>query len=442
MGMDVTGMGAAAIGRAIGEGALDPVEGTEAFLAAIAAHPHAGRIYARLTPERARAEALAARQRARAGTRRGLLDGVPLSWKDLYDTAGVATEAGTPLLAGRVPVRDAVVLARATQAGTVCLGKTHMTEFAFSGLGLNPRTATPPNRHDPDRLPGGSSSGAAASVAWGLAPAAIGSDTGGSVRLPAAWNDLVGFKPAWGALPLVGVVPLCASFDTAGPLARDVPDCALLWEAMGGPRVDLGGASLDGAVIGVLRTVVTDDLEEAPARAFEGAVARLSAAGARVVEVALPRLPRAYELGMPLYAAEAWAAWRGVVGDREAEVFPPVMARLGAGKEVLAADYLAAWEELRATRAEAWEAVAGLDALVCPTSAILPPLAAVVEADHELFRTRNLLALRNTRMANLLGLASVSVPGGQASCGVMLSGLAGREGALLRIAHAASRLLT
>ena len=439
--MDIRTATAAELGRAIGQGRADPMDLAHAFLDAVSVHPHADRIYARTTATRAMTEAEAARDRARSGTRRGPLDGVPLSWKDLFDTAGVATEAGTSFHQGRVPVRDAEVLARATQAGTVCLGKTHMTEFAFSGLGLNPATATPPNRHDADRLPGGSSSGAAASVALDLAPAAIGSDTGGSVRLPAAWNDLVGFKPAHGALPLDGVVPLCPSFDTVGPLARDVEDAALLWEAMGGPRADLSGASLAGASFGVLRGVVLDGLEDDPARAFEAAVARLARAGARIVYIDLPRLSRAYDLGAPLYAAEAWAAWRDVIGEEERRVFPPVMGRLAAGKTVLAADYLAAWKELRAIRAEAWDRIAGVDAILCPTAAILPPLSAEVLADHELFRTRNLLALRNTRMANLLGLASISVPTGTPSCGLMLSALPGREGRLLRMAHAALTLL-
>lgn len=437
--MDVTRQTAAAIGRAIGGGKADPVEVADAFIHAIAANPHCHDVFARVTPSRARAEAQAARTRAKAGTRRGPLDGVPLSWKDLFDSAGDVGEAGTLLLRGRVAERDAEVLARATQAGTVCLGKTHMTEFAFSGLGLNPATATPPNRHDPARLAGGSSSGAAASVALGLAPAAIGSDTGGSVRLPAAWNDLVGFKPAHGSLPLTGVVPLCPSFDTVGPLTHDVEDAALLWEAMGGPRVDLSDAPLAGASFGVLRGVVVEGLEEAPARAFEAALARLGRAGARIVEVEIPRLPRAYDLGMPLYAAEAWASWRHVVEGAEARVFPPVLARLSAGREVLAADYILAWEELRAIRAEAGDTIAGLDALLCPTAAILPPLAAEVLADHDLFRQRNLLALRNTRMANLLGLASVTVPTGIDSCGLMLSGMPRREGQLLRTAQAALR---
>lgn len=439
--MDATRATAAEIGRAIGAGQADPVEVAEAFLAAIAAHPHRDRIYARATPGRARAEAEAARARARAGTRRGPLDGVPLSWKDLYDSAGVATEAGTTLFRGRIPERDADVLARATQEGTVCLGKTHMTELAFSGLGLNPSTATPPNLHDPDRLAGGSSSGAAASVAWGLAPAGIGSDTGGSIRLPAAWNDLVGFKPAHGTLPMRGAVALCPSFDTAGPLTRSVEDAALVWAALGGPAVDLAGASLEGRVLGVLRTVMFDAIEE-PGAAFEGALDRLAAEGARIVEIELPRLPRAFDLGTPLYAAEAWAAWGTLVAAAPEKVFAPVLARVSHGRDVLAADYLRAMEELRDIREEAWPAIAGLDALVCPTSPILPPRAAEVQADHELFRQRNLLALRNTRMANLLGLASVSVPSGRASCGVMLSTLPGREGGLLRLAEAAARSLT
>jgi aspartyl-tRNA(Asn)/glutamyl-tRNA(Gln) amidotransferase subunit A len=440
--MDWGGMTAGAIGRAIGEGRADPVEVAEAFLDAIATHPHGARIYARATPGRARAEAEAARGRARAGTRRGPLDGVPLSWKDLFDSAGVATEAGTSYMAGRIPDRDAAVLARATAAGTVCLGKTHMTEIAFSGLGLNPGTATPPGWPEAERLAGGSSSGAAASVAWGLAPAAVGSDTGGSVRLPAVWCGLAGFKPAHGALPLEGVVPLCPSFDTVGPIARDVEDCALVWEAMGGPRVDLAGATLAGMTFGVVREVVGEGLEEAPARAFDAALSRLARAGARVVEVALPDLPRAYALGGPLYAAEAWAMWRDRIGADPGRMFPPTRERIEAGRDVLAADWIAGWAGLRAIRAQAAEVAAGFDALLCPACPILPPLAAEVAADHARFRERNLMALRNTRMANLLGLASLGLPvGGEASCGVLLNALPGREGALLRAGAAVLRAM-
>ncbi len=197
-------MTAAELGREIGAGRINPVDLAELHLDAIAKHPMADRIYARTTPARARAEAMAAHGRARRGFRKGLLDGVPISWKDLFDTAGVATESGSALLRNRVPARDAEVLEVATQGGLVCLGKTHMSELAFSGLGLNPVTATPPCINDDDAVAGGSSSGAATSVAFGLAPAAIGSDTGGSVRIPAAWNDLVGLKTTAGAAVAAG----------------------------------------------------------------------------------------------------------------------------------------------------------------------------------------------------------------------------------------------
>ncbi|MEM9269798.1 MAG: amidase, partial [Pseudomonadota bacterium] len=200
--MEIQNVSAAEIGRKIRAGTWDAVEVTAAFLEACAAHPELDRIYARLTPERALAEAEAAQKRATTGQSLGPLDGVPISWKDLFDTAGVATESGSLLLQGRVPKRDAVVLERATRAGLVCLGKTHQTELAFSGLGINPKTATPPNGIVPELAPGGSSSGAAVSTKLGLAAAGIGSDTGGSVRIPSAWNDLVGLKTTHGRLPL------------------------------------------------------------------------------------------------------------------------------------------------------------------------------------------------------------------------------------------------
>ena len=176
-------MTAADLGRGIARGEIDAEALCETYLAAIADHPDADRIYARTTAELARAEAAAAAKRARLGLRLGPLDGVPVSWKDLFDTAGVATEAGSKLLEGRMQTQDAAVLSAASHAGTVCLGKTHMSELAFSGLGLNPTVATPPGLHDRGAVPGGSSSGAATSVSFGLAPIAIGSDTGGSCLL-------------------------------------------------------------------------------------------------------------------------------------------------------------------------------------------------------------------------------------------------------------------
>ena len=234
-------MTAADLGRGIAAGQIDPLDLAKTYLAAIANHPLRDRIYARVTESRALAEAEAASDRARSGHRLSPLDGVPISWKDLFDTAGVATEAGSALLRRRTPDRDAVVLQNATAAGLVCLGKTQMSELAFSGLGYNPITATPPSVNDPEAVAGGSSSGAAASVAFGLAAAGIGSDTGGSVRIPSVWNDLVGLKTTSGRLSLEGVVPLAASFDTVGPLCRSVEDAALLLSVLQGTNspVDL-----------------------------------------------------------------------------------------------------------------------------------------------------------------------------------------------------------
>ena len=212
-------MTACDLGRGIEAGKIDPLALTQTYLDAIDGHELKDQIYARVTHERALTEAKAASERAASGQRLSLLDGVPVSWKDLFDSAGTATEAGSALLKDRVPDADALVLANATAMGLVCLGKTHMSELAFSGLGLNPSTATPPSVNDMEGVSGGSSSGAATSVAFGLAAGAIGSDTGGSVRIPAAWNDLVGLKTTSGRVSLEGVVPLCLRFDTVGPLA-------------------------------------------------------------------------------------------------------------------------------------------------------------------------------------------------------------------------------
>jgi aspartyl-tRNA(Asn)/glutamyl-tRNA(Gln) amidotransferase subunit A len=233
---DINFLTAAETGRQIESGALDARDVTEAYLNAIEAHEATDTIYVRVMADSARTEAAEAAARAKAGLRRGPLDGVPISWKDLYDTAGVGTEAGTAMLAGRVPTKDATVFARGKRAGVVSLGKTHMTELAFSGLGLNPVTKTPPNVNDPALVPGGSSSGAAASVAFGLAAAGIGSDTGGSVRIPSAWNNMVGLKTTHGLLPADGVVLLIESFDTVGPLTRSVEDAALLTAMMAAQR--------------------------------------------------------------------------------------------------------------------------------------------------------------------------------------------------------------
>jgi aspartyl-tRNA(Asn)/glutamyl-tRNA(Gln) amidotransferase subunit A len=435
-------MTAADLGREIGQGRIHPVELTEFFLDRVEGHALAPRIYARATPIRARGEAMAAASRAKAGLRKGLLDGVPVSWKDLFDTAGVATEAGSALLKGRTPDRDATVLETATLQGLVCLGKTHMSELAFSGLGLNPVTATPPCLNDDRAVPGGSSSGAAASVAFGLAPAAIGSDTGGSVRIPAAWNDLVGLKTTHGSLPMSGTVPLCARFDTIGPLAHSVEDCALLLQGISGGRaIDLAGATLAGARLAVLETVALDDLRDRPARGFEDAVARLAHAGASIARVKAPEVAEAMSLAATLFTCEAYAIWRDTIETAPQKMFPRILERFRSGANVPAVDYIAAWRRLDAIRGIWAERTAAFDAVLLPTSPILPPEANRLMTDDAYYVTENLLALRNTRIGNLMGVCALTLPTSQPSCGISLMAGPGQEVRLLRLGAAAERAL-
>jgi len=438
---DVSKQSASDLGRAIGKGTVDPVELTETFLAATRAHPDADRIYARMTEDRARAEAHAARDRAKNGVRRGLLDGVPISWKDLFDTAGIGTEAGSRLLQGRVPDTDAVVLANATRAGLVCLGKTHMTELAFSGLGVNPSTATPPNVHDAALAPGGSSSGAATSVAFGLAPAGIGSDTGGSVRLPSVWNDLVGFKPTHDRLSLKGVVPLCEKFDTVGPLCRTVEDCAELTAVMAGEAApDLRSASVAGARFLVLEPYASD-VREGPGAAFQDALARLSQAGAQIETGRIAAVDEAMETTLSLYTAEAYGIWGKAIEAEPDKMFFRIRDRFRQGATVLAADYVARWRKLHELRAAYLTETAGYDAVLIPTAANLPPNVERLMSDDDYFVSENLLTLRNTRVGNLMGTCAITLPTGVPSTGVMMLCPPGHDNRLLRLAAGAEAAL-
>ena len=435
-------MTAADLGRDIAAGRINAMELTEAFLDAATAHEHGPRIYARLSPRRARTMAMAAADRAKAGRRIGPLDGVPLSWKDNIDASGTACEAGSALLKGRIPNDDATILHTATAGGLVCLGKTHLSELAFSGLGLNPVTATPPCVNDPSAVAGGSSSGAAASVAFGLAPAAIGTDTNGSVRIPAAWNDLVGLKTTWGRLPTLGIVPLCLRFDTPGPIARSVEDCALILAALEGRLApDLTAASLQGLRLGVLETIALDDVRTAPASGFDTAVDRLSRAGARLERVAAPEVAHAMALAAILTAAEAYGLWRDRIEAAPHLMFSRILERFRSGAGIAAADYVAAWRRLDGLRLTWAARMAGFDAILLPTSPILPPNAQRLLDDDAYYLAENLLALRNTRIASLLGGCVLTLPTGQPSCGISLMAGPGHEHRLLRLGAAAERAL-
>jgi len=438
MSNDWLRMTAAELGRGIDAGEIDPVVLTQTYLDAIKAHPMTDRIYARLTEKRALAEAKAASERAKMGFRLGPLDGVPVSWKDLFDTAGVATEAGSALLKGRVPETDAEVLRNATAAGLVCLGKTHMSELAFSGLGLNPVTASSPCVNDEQAVSGGSSSGAAASVAFDLAPCGIGSDTGGSVRIPAAWNDLVGLKTTAGRVSLDGVVPLCKTFDTVGPLCRSVEDAALMLAALeGGKAADLAGASLKGTRLMVLKTAAMDDLREKVAEGFESALNKLSAAGAEIDHVEISEVAEALALSAVLFTTEAYAEWRDGIEANPTLMFDEILERFRSGGSFSGVEYLQARQKMMELREIYIKKTARYDAVILPTSPILPPNAERLQSDHDYYVTENLLALRNTRIGNLLGLAGLTLPTGMPSVGIMFLTPPNSEERLLRIGAAA-----
>ncbi|MEE9387140.1 MAG: amidase family protein [Paracoccaceae bacterium] len=435
-------MSAADLGRGISAATIDPVALCECYLAAIDAHPLGHRIYARATQNRALSEARAAAKRAANGTRRSVLDGVPISWKDLFDTAGTATEAGSALLAGRVPTKDARVLANATMAGLVCLGKTHMSELAFSGLGFNPITQTPPSVNYPDCVAGGSSSGAAASVAFGLAAGAVGSDTGGSVRIPAVWNDLVGLKTTSGLLSLQGVVPLVASFDTVGPLCRTVQDAALMLSALAGtPAPDLTAPSLKGMRFLILDNVVMDGLRDAPLAGFTRAIECLKQAGASVARHAVPVIDDAMALAGPLFTPEAYATWQQEIEAAPEKMYPAILKRFQSGKDFTAVQAHGAWQALDAHRDQWLHAVAGYDAVIMPTSASLPPNIDKLASDDDYYIAANLLALRNTRVANLMDAAALTLPTGVPATGISFLTPPRSEHRLLRIGAAAQAAL-
>ncbi|MGD9537777.1 MAG: amidase [Alphaproteobacteria bacterium] len=444
---------ALALGAGIAKGRIDPVELTEHFLERIAKHDPERRTYLRTTPARARAEALAARRRAKEGLRVSPLDGVPVSWKDLFDTAGDVTAHGSLTLQERVAQSDALVVQRAARAGLICLGKTSQTEFAYSILGINPKTGTPANPFDAkvERAPGGSSSGAAVSVAAGLAAGAIGSDTGGSVRVPSAWNGLVGLKTTFGRLPLEGALPLSPSMDTVGPLARNAEDCAALFSILDGrggvgaaQPVDLAGASLgEMRLLAPKAGLLWRDLEDGIGDVLEAALGRLAKAGARIAAGEAPEFDEAdaalTRYG-PYHSAEAYALWKDAVEARPNLVFKPVLERMRFGATIGATALETVKAILRGLGDNVTARIRAEGAIVAPTAAISPPPIARLETDFEFYAKANVKGLRNTRLVNFLGLSAITVPCGKDTTGIpvglMLIGAAGWDERLLRMAKA------
>lgn len=452
--MTFADMTALALGRSFEEGKADPREVTEAFLERALRLDPERRVYVRLLERRARAEAAAAHDRAKRGLRLHALDGVPLSWKDLFDVAGEPTASGSLALKDNVAAHDCDLLARATRLGSVALGKTTMTELAFSGLGINPKFGTPANPHDEkiERVPGGSSAGAGVSVAAGLAPAAIGSDTGGSVRIPAAWNGLVGLKTTAGHLPMGGTVPLSPTFDTAGPLAKDVEDAAALLALLEGrPARPLHAADLTRRVFWVPENgIVWENTEPQIASALHAAIHHLVRAGARIIERPLPELDEIHALAWDPKAsrlvAEAYAQWGDMLAANEELIYRPVFERVMAGGTLMAADIIRADLKRRKISARYLAATAGVDAVILPTVAIAPPPIAALEAGGDAYGQANRMALRNATIGNQLGLTAITLPCGRDDnglpIGLMLQAAPLKEEKLLSLALGIERLFS
>ncbi|MCJ2136741.1 amidase [Methylobacterium sp. J-026] len=410
----------------------------EARLARIAAGDPA--VFTRLYPGAARAAADAADARRRDGVALGPLDGAIVSIKDLFDVAGETTRAGSVLLADADPAQaDAPVVARLRRAGAVILGKTNMSEFAFSGLGLNPHYGTPGNAADPERIPGGSSSGAGVSVGQGTSDIAIGSDTGGSVRIPAALNGVVGFKPTARRVPLAGAFPLSYALDSLGPLARTVADCAAADAVMAGEEpLPLEAFPLAGLRIGVPRGVLFTETEPLVAEAFERALAALSRAGARVADHPIDDLLAAMDAALPdgsIAAIEAAAIHADWLDSRAGCYDPRVHRRIVAGRSASAAGYVRTLRRRAALIAALDGHLAPLDVLALPATAATAPRIAPLEADDAAFLAANRLMLRNTAFGNFFDLTGLSLPmpGLARPAGLMLLARNGQDRRLLAI---------
>ncbi len=391
----------------------------------------------------ARTAADVADAQRRAGAVPSPLAGLPVSVKDLFDVAGRQTRAGSIVLDGApAATADAVIVTRLRRAGAVMVGKTNMTEFAYSGLGINPHYGTPraPYERAVGRIPGGSSSGAAVSVTDDMAVVAIGTDTGGSVRIPSALCGLTGFKPTARRVSLTGAYPLSFTLDSIGPLARNVADCATVDAILAGETP----AALVRRPVSGLRFLapvnhVRVALDDAVSSAFEAALVRLRAAGAAIDELplkAFERLP-ALQGKVNISAAEAYWWHRDLIAKDEARYDPEIAKRIRGGEGISAADYIDLLRGRDAYIAAFETETANYDALLWPTVAIVPPPIADLIADPELYARINALVLRNTSAVNVLDGCAVSLPltvAGGAPVGLMLVGRRGEDGGLLRIA--------
>jgi len=400
------------------------------------------RVFIKVQAAQARAMADAADALRRAGRSPGRYAGIPIALKDLFDVAGEPTPAGSTVLADAPPaVAHAVVVARMLAAGFIPVGRVNMTEFAFSGLGINPHYGTPASPWDraSKRIPGGSSSGTAVAVADGMAAAGLGTDTGGSCRIPAAFCGIVGYKPTARRIPITGVLPLAPSLDSVGPLAPSVACCASVDAILAGETpLAIAPVGLDGLRLAVPENLVLDSMDETVAAGFDRALSILSTAGARIGRVRFGEfadLPAANAKG-GFAVSEAYAWHRHLLAVQGSGYDPRIRVRIAKGQGMTAADYL----DLVAARARLAasfdRATAAYDCVVMPTVPIIAPRIAEMD-DERAYNSVNMLILRNTALGNFFDRCAISVPchrAGEAPVGLMLMGETLGDGRLFGIA--------
>ncbi len=449
------------LGRALRAGSTTPTALAKQYLQRIDQLNGKLGAFKLVTAERAMAQARAAEAEMSAGIDRGPLHGIPYAAKDLYDVAGAPTTAGCPLLESNIAKRDCAVIRKLNNAGAVLLGKTITVQFAYGGAGINNQQGTPHNPwHREPRLPGGSSSGSAVAVASGMAPMALGSDTGGSVRIPAALCGVSGLKTTVGQISRAGVFPLSWSLDSVGPLTRTAEDAALVYAALAGPdpdddstrafhdmdvlaRLDDG---VDGLRLAFAETVFFDGAEDDVAALVRATGNVFSDLGAPVDKIDFPQAQRAVELNPRglVIAAEAYTLNRELLDNRFDELDSVVAFRMIKGAETPAHEYLKTELEWRKLRASTMKQLADVDALLCPTVMIGATPVAEVAHDMERYAKRNLQCLRNTAIGNTLNLCAVTVPCGFTETGMpvglMIYGKSFDEATVLRVARAYQRV--
>ncbi len=368
--------------------------------------------------------------------------GIPISLKDLFDVRGEQTRAGSIVLNNEPPAKeDAPAVARLRKSGFIFIGRTNMTEFAYSGLGLNPHYGTPKSvwQREAGHVPGGSSSGAAISVADAMAHAALGTDTGGSCRIPAAFNYLTGYKPTARRVSRQGALPLSTSLDSVGPIARTVSCCSTLDAILADrPRRAARKREADQIRIGVLRSVVEVGIEPAVSNAYEAALSKLSKAGVKIEDFEMPELDELSALGEHggIPAAESFA-WHQALLDKNADQYDPrVKSRILRGAEQSAAHYIRTLERRKRFVERATQQIGKFDAIAMPTVPVLPPLISALSTDEEYTRV-NLLVLRNPGIVNVMDGCAISIPvtaPDNPPVGLMLASTHGRDAELFAIA--------